>query len=95
MTVKRLTIDHNSEKPHHNKPSLLQLWYANQKPHLLVPRNYPSHRRNCRFSKRRCELHSHRYLGPIDEQGRTGWNCAPEKAARTQNARDAQLPKIF
>lgn len=31
-------------------------------------------------------------LGPITEVGRTGWDCAPEKAARAKTARAADLP---
>jgi ATP/maltotriose-dependent transcriptional regulator MalT len=31
-------------------------------------------------------------LGPITENGRTGWDCAPERAARAARARDAELP---
>jgi hypothetical protein len=31
-------------------------------------------------------------LGPINGLGRTGWDCAPEKAARAVNARAAELP---
>lgn len=32
-------------------------------------------------------------LGPITEFGRTGWDCAPERAARAKNATDAGLPR--
>jgi hypothetical protein len=32
-------------------------------------------------------------LGPITELGRTGWNCAPERAARARTASDAGLPQ--
>lgn len=32
-------------------------------------------------------------LGPIDESGRTGWECRPEKAASAVHARDAELPQ--
>ncbi len=32
-------------------------------------------------------------LGPITEYGRTGWDCAPERAARAKNATDAGLPR--
>lgn len=31
-------------------------------------------------------------LGPITENGRTGWDCAAEKAATAQRWRDATLP---
>lgn len=31
-------------------------------------------------------------LGPITEQGRTGWACAPERAATAKHAADAGLP---
>ncbi len=31
-------------------------------------------------------------LGPITEAGRTGWDCAPEHAARARTARAAELP---
>ncbi len=31
-------------------------------------------------------------LGPIDAGGRTGWDCAPERAARSARVREAQLP---
>ncbi|GAC1499331.1 MAG: hypothetical protein NVS1B2_23010 [Vulcanimicrobiaceae bacterium] len=31
-------------------------------------------------------------LGPINELGRNGWNCIPERMALAKNARDAQLP---
>ena len=31
-------------------------------------------------------------LGPITEGGRTGWDCAPERAARAAAARAAELP---
>jgi hypothetical protein len=31
-------------------------------------------------------------LGPITESGRVGWNCTPERAARSTTARDAELP---
>ena len=31
-------------------------------------------------------------LGPINSLGRTGWDCTPEKAARSQRAIHAELP---
>jgi hypothetical protein len=31
-------------------------------------------------------------LGPITESGRTGWDCAPERAARARQASGAELP---
>ena len=31
-------------------------------------------------------------LGPITESGRTGWNCAPERAATARTAAAAGLP---
>ena len=31
-------------------------------------------------------------LGPITETGRTGWNCAPERAATAKTAAAAELP---
>lgn len=31
-------------------------------------------------------------LGPITEAGRTGWDCAPEKAAMASRWHDAELP---
>jgi hypothetical protein len=31
-------------------------------------------------------------LGPINALGRTGWDCAPEKAARAARVREAELP---
>jgi hypothetical protein len=31
-------------------------------------------------------------LGPINSLGRTGWDCAPEKAARAARVRAAELP---
>lgn len=31
-------------------------------------------------------------LGPITEAGRTGWACAPERAAAAKHAREAELP---
>lgn len=31
-------------------------------------------------------------LGPITEAGRTGWSCAPERAAGARSARAAELP---
>ncbi|HEY0615675.1 MAG TPA: hypothetical protein VGC96_13570 [Candidatus Elarobacter sp.] len=31
-------------------------------------------------------------LGPITESGRTGWNCAPERAAMARTAAAAGLP---
>jgi hypothetical protein len=31
-------------------------------------------------------------LAPITDAGRTGWDCAPEKAARATTARAAELP---
>ncbi|HYZ17724.1 MAG TPA: hypothetical protein VE591_15040 [Candidatus Acidoferrum sp.] len=33
-----------------------------------------------------------RLLGPITETGRTGWNCAPERAARSKDATAGGLP---
>jgi hypothetical protein len=32
-------------------------------------------------------------LGPITEAGRTGWSCAPERAATAKNAAAAGLPR--
>ena len=32
-------------------------------------------------------------MGPITEAGRTGWNCAPEKAATARTASAAGLPR--
>ncbi len=32
-------------------------------------------------------------LGPITERGRTGWDCAPERAARARKAAAAELPQ--
>jgi hypothetical protein len=32
-------------------------------------------------------------LGPITESGRTGWNCAPERAAMARTAAAAGLPR--
>lgn len=32
-------------------------------------------------------------LDAIDEHGRTGWECHPEKAAAAARAHDAQLPQ--
>lgn len=32
-------------------------------------------------------------LDAIDERGRTGWECRPEKAAQAADARNAQLPQ--
>lgn len=32
-------------------------------------------------------------LDAIDERGRTGWECYPEKAAAAARAHDAQLPQ--
>ena len=32
-------------------------------------------------------------LGPITEYGRTGWDCAPERAARAKSPTDAGLPR--
>ncbi len=32
-------------------------------------------------------------LGPIDEHGRTGWECKPEKAAASSNASMGELPQ--
>ncbi len=32
-------------------------------------------------------------LGPITESGRTGWECAPERAARARTAAAAELPR--
>ena len=31
-------------------------------------------------------------LGPINSLGRTGWDCTPEKAARSARAAHAELP---
>ena len=31
-------------------------------------------------------------LGPIDELGRNGWDCKPERAANARAIRDADLP---
>ncbi|MGZ3553624.1 MAG: hypothetical protein ACXWNK_16430 [Vulcanimicrobiaceae bacterium] len=31
-------------------------------------------------------------LGPITEAGRTGWACAPERAAAAKHTREAELP---
>ena len=31
-------------------------------------------------------------LGPIDELGRNGWDCEPERAAKARAIRDADLP---
>jgi len=31
-------------------------------------------------------------LGPINALGRVGWDCIPERSARTTSARDARLP---
>jgi hypothetical protein len=31
-------------------------------------------------------------LGPIDAGGRTGWDCPPERAARSGRAHEALLP---
>ncbi|MBC5820819.1 MAG: hypothetical protein GIX01_02365 [Candidatus Eremiobacteraeota bacterium] len=31
-------------------------------------------------------------LGPIDALGRVGWDCIPERTARTASVRDARLP---
>ena len=31
-------------------------------------------------------------LGPIDEVGRNGWDCEPERAAKARAIRDADLP---
>jgi hypothetical protein len=31
-------------------------------------------------------------LGPITSLGRTGWDCAPERAARTASVAHAELP---
>jgi hypothetical protein len=31
-------------------------------------------------------------LGPIDYSGRTGWDCVPEKTARSERNKDAELP---
>lgn len=33
-----------------------------------------------------------RLLGPITETGRTGWDCAPERAARSKDASAGGLP---
>jgi hypothetical protein len=32
-------------------------------------------------------------MGPITENGRTGWDCAPERAARARTATAAGLPQ--
>ena len=32
-------------------------------------------------------------LGPITESGRTGWDCAPERAATARTASGAGLPR--
>ena len=32
-------------------------------------------------------------LGPITESGRTGWDCAPERAATARSATAAGLPR--
>jgi hypothetical protein len=32
-------------------------------------------------------------LGPITESGRTGWDCAPERAARSRDAAAGGLPE--
>ncbi|HTD32066.1 MAG TPA: hypothetical protein VK665_00295 [Candidatus Elarobacter sp.] len=32
-------------------------------------------------------------LGPITEAGRTGWSCAPERAATAKSAAAAGLPR--
>ena len=32
-------------------------------------------------------------LGPIDEHGRIGWACPPERAAESKNAAMAELPQ--
>ncbi len=31
-------------------------------------------------------------LGPITSAGRIGWQCKPEQAAASKNARDSELP---
>ncbi len=31
-------------------------------------------------------------LGPINALGRVGWDCVPERTARTTTVRDARLP---
>jgi hypothetical protein len=31
-------------------------------------------------------------LGPINELGRNGWQCVPERAAKATGHRDAELP---
>lgn len=31
-------------------------------------------------------------LGPVNELGRNGWNCLPERAAAAKRARAAELP---
>jgi hypothetical protein len=31
-------------------------------------------------------------LGPIAAEGRTGWQCRPEKAAQSASAQEAGLP---
>ena len=32
-------------------------------------------------------------LGPIDEHGRIGWECKPERAAESSNPAHAELPQ--
>jgi hypothetical protein len=32
------------------------------------------------------------FLGPISALGRNGWSCAPEKAAKAADVKDAELP---
>lgn len=32
-------------------------------------------------------------LGPIDEHGRTGWECKPERAAQSRDAAMGELPQ--
>jgi len=32
-------------------------------------------------------------LGPINELGRNGWQCVPERAALAKHAREAELPQ--
>jgi hypothetical protein len=31
-------------------------------------------------------------LGPIDDLGRSGWDCVPERTARSERSKDADLP---
>ena len=32
-------------------------------------------------------------LGPVDESGRNGWDCRPERAASAKSAAAAELPR--